>query len=126
MIWYYDAANENWNTASALNALNEVRRRARETGTNIPAGTLPPITETNKDALRQIIWHEQRVEFGQEYERFYELVRQGRAGTVLRAYAAKYNVSKGAGFRDGVNEIYPIPTQEIRVSKGQLKQNPGY
>jgi tetratricopeptide (TPR) repeat protein len=126
MLWYAEAANENGNTNGALTALNEVRRRARESATNVPANTLPPITVTNKDALRAAIWREQRVEFGQEYERFYELVRQGRAGTVLRAYAAKYNTAKGAGFRDGVNEVYPIPTQEIRVSKGKLTQNPGY
>ena len=72
------------------------------------------------------IWKEQRVEFGQEFERFFELVRQGRAGTVLRAYAAKYNTAKGFGFRDGVNEIFPIPQSEINLSKGKILQNTGY
>jgi hypothetical protein len=87
---------------------------------------LPDITERDKDALRQLIWKEQRVEFGQEYERFFELVRQGRAGQVLRAYAQKYNTAKGEGFRDGVNEVYPIPQSEINLSKGLITQNPGY
>ncbi|MDQ3845591.1 MAG: RagB/SusD family nutrient uptake outer membrane protein [Bacteroidota bacterium] len=129
MLWYAEAANENGNTAAALKALNEVRRRARETGpnrANVQLTVLPPVTETNKDALRQLIWHEQRVEFGQEYERFFELVRQGRAGTVLRAYAAKYNTSKGQGFREGVNEVFPVPQLEINLSKGKITQNPGY
>lgn len=55
MLWYAEAANENGNTVAALSALNEVRRRARESGVNVPAGTLPPVAETNKDALRAII-----------------------------------------------------------------------
>ena len=87
---------------------------------------LPDVTVTDKEALRQAIWKEQRVEFGQEYERFFELVRQGRAGKVLRAYAAKYNTAKGEGFRDGVNEVFPIPQTEISLSNGKIVQNPGY
>jgi tetratricopeptide (TPR) repeat protein len=121
-LWYAEAANENGNTAEALKYLNLIRLRARSGN----AGVLADITETNKDALRKIIWHEERVEFGQEYERFFELVRQKRAGTVLRAYAAKYNTAKGASFKDGVNEIFPIPQTEINLSKDLLKQNPGY
>ena len=121
-LWYAEAANEIGKTDEALHYLNEVRRRARQ-GNN---GVLPDITVTDKDALRAAIWHEQRVEFGQEYERFFELVRQGRAGEVLRAYAEKYNTAKGEGFRDGVNEIYPIPQTEINLSGGKIVQNPGY
>jgi len=122
MLWYAEAANENGNTQIALKALNDIRARARQGTPNV----LPDIIETNKVALRNIIWHEQRVEFGQEFERFFELVRQGRAGQVLRAFAAKYNTPKGSGFRDGVNEIFPIPQTEINLSDGRIKQNPGY
>jgi len=122
MLWYAEAANENGNTQAALTALNSVRERAREGNSNI----LPDITETDKDALRQLIWKEQRAEFGQEFERFFELVRQGRAGQVLRAYSQKYNTAKGSGYRDGVNEIFPIPQTEINLSGGVLVQNEGY
>ncbi|HZG23924.1 MAG TPA: RagB/SusD family nutrient uptake outer membrane protein, partial [Chitinophagaceae bacterium] len=122
LLWYAEAANENGNTQTALTALNAIRRRARQGN----ASVLPDVTVTGKEALRQAIWQEQRVEFGQEYERFFELVRQGRAGAVMRAYAAKYNTAKGSGFKDGVNEIFPIPQTEINLSKGVLKQNPGY
>jgi tetratricopeptide (TPR) repeat protein len=122
LLWYAEAANENGHTAEALKALNRVRERARQGHT----GVLPDITETNKTALRKIIWHEERIEFGQEYERFFELVRQGRAGDVMRAYAKKYNTAKGAGFRDGVNEIFPVPQTEIDLSGGKIIQNNGY
>lgn len=122
LLWYAEAANEIGKTTEALKALNDVRQRARQGN----AAVLPNVTVTDKDALRQAIWKEQRVEFGQEYERFFELVRQGRAGQVLRAYAAKYNTAKGAGFKDGVNEIFPLPQLDINLSKGKLVQNPGY
>ncbi len=121
-LWYAEAANEIGKTDEALEYLNKVRERARQ-GNN---AVLPDVTERDKDLLRVAIWHEQRVEFGQEYERFFELVRQGRAGQVLRAYAQKYNTAKGEGFRDGVNEVYPIPQSEINLSKGRITQNPGY
>jgi len=121
-LWYAEAANEIGKTTEALKYLNEVRKRARQ-GNN---AVLPDVTVTDKNALRQAIWKEQRVEFGQEYERFFELVRQGRAGQVLRAYAAKYSTAKGQGFRDGVNEVFPLPQSEINLSKGKIAQNPGY
>lgn len=121
-LWYAEAANEIGKTSEALFYLNKIRERARQ-GNN---AVLPDVTVTDKDALRQAIWKEQRVEFGQEYERFFELVRQGRAGKILRAYAAKYNTAKGEGFRDGVNEIFPIPQTEISLSNGKVVQNPGY
>lgn len=122
LLWYAEASNENGKTQQALDALNLVRERAREGNDAI----LPPITETNQNALREIIWHEQRVEYGQEYERFFDLVRTGRAGEVLRGYAEKYNTSKGAGFTDGVHELMPIPPSEVDLSKGVITQNPGY
>ncbi len=121
-LWYAEAANEIGKTTEALKYLNEIRKRARQ-GNN---AVLPDVTTTDKDALRQAIWKEQRVEFGQEYERFFELVRQGRAGQVLRAYSEKYNTAKGKGFRDGVNEVFPLPQSEINLSKGKITQNPGY
>jgi tetratricopeptide (TPR) repeat protein len=122
LLWYAEALNENGNTSGALSALELVRARAR----NGISGILPEITTTDKDDLRAFIWQEQRVEFGQEFERFWELVRQKRVGQVLRAYAETYNTSKGAGFRDGVNEIFPIPQTEINLSDGRITQNPGY
>jgi starch-binding outer membrane protein, SusD/RagB family len=121
-LWYAEAANEIGKTNEALFYLNEIRKRARQGNNNV----LPEIKETNKDALRELIWKEQRVEFGQEYERFFELVRQGRAGQVLRAYSVKYNTAKGKGFRDGVNEMFPIPQSEILLSKNKIIQNSGY
>ena len=122
LLWYAEAANENGNTQAALLAINNVRKRAREGNANV----LPNIVTTDKNALRLLIWQEQRVEFGQEFERFFELVRQKRAGAVMRAYAAKYATPKGSGFKDKVNEIFPVPQAEINLSAGSITQNPGF
>ncbi|HTF27491.1 MAG TPA: RagB/SusD family nutrient uptake outer membrane protein [Flavitalea sp.] len=122
LLWYAEAANQNGHTQQAQDALNEVRNRARQEN----AGILPDVTATDKDQLEAKIWHEERVEYGMENLRFFDLVRQQRAGTVLRAFAAKYNTVKGRGFKDGVNEVLPIPQTEIDLSQGKLTQNQGY
>ena len=64
------------------------------------------------------VWKERRAELAMEQDRFFDLVRQGRAGTVLRAL--------GKPFVDGKHELFPIPQAEIDLSNGKLVQNPGY
>ncbi len=122
LLWYAEAANENSNSQLALDLLNQVRNRARQGNPDI----LPDVTITDKEQMQAKIWHEERVEYGMENQRFFDLVRQGRAGKVLRAFAAKYNTVKGKGFKDGINEILPIPQTEIDLSQGKLTQNAGY
>ena len=51
-------------------------------------------------------------------DRFFDLVRQGRAAEVLRA--------QGKNFTPGKNELYAIPQNQIELSGGKLTQNPGY
>lgn len=99
-----EAANALGQSAVALEKLNQVRVRAG----------LPAATATAQAA----IWQERRVELAMEHDRFFDLVRQGRAGEVLRA--------KGKPFVDGKHEVLPIPQQQIDLSGGMLTQNPGY
>ena len=61
-----------------------------------------------------------------ENYRFFDLVRQGRAGTILRAYAAKYHTVKWRNYKDCINELFPIPQTEIDLSQGKLRKNNGY
>lgn len=109
-----EAANELGNTTQALASLEMVRARARAMQSD--PSVLPKITTTDQAPLRQAIWHERRVELAMEFDRFYDLVRQGQAATVL---APK-------GFKAGKNELMPIPQNEIDLSGGVLTQNPGY
>lgn len=103
-----EAENELANTADAKTALNQVRTRAGLANT----------TAATQGDLRTAIWNERRVELAMEYDRFFDLVRQGRAGAVMRA--------AGKNFTDGKNELFPIPLSQILISQGKLTQNPGY
>ncbi len=111
-----EAANEvggATNTTLALSSLNRVRARAR---TGAPAGTLPDVIVTDKAALRQLIWRERRAELAMEFDRLFDVIRQGRGAAVLGP----------KGFVAGKNEVWPIPQNEIDLSAGVLTQNPGY
>ncbi len=59
------------------------------------------------------IWKERRVELAMEQDRFFDLVRQGRAAAILGS----------KGFTAGKNEVFPIPQTIIDLSNGRMKQN---
>lgn len=124
LLYMAEACNELGKTDEALNYLEMVRARARKNSSD--TNILPKVSVTDKDALRQAIWHERRVELACEGQRFFDLVRQGRAGSVMRAYSQKYNSFKGRNFVDGKNEVMPIPEAQVSVSNGALEQNPQY
>lgn len=116
MLMYAEAANELGNTTDALTALNAVRERARR---GAAAGTLPNVITTDQAALRNAIRHERRIELAMEHERFFDIVRWGIAQQMMHL-AGKTN------FSDARDVILPIPQAQIDLSKGVLKQNPGY
>ncbi len=107
-----EALNEDNKAAQALTYLNEVRERAR--GGN-PA-ILPDITTTNQAELRDIIFDERRHELALEGQRFWDLVRTGRAPAVLGPL----------GFEEGKHELLPIPQSEIDLTEGRINQNPNW
>ena len=108
-----EAANELGQTAPALTSLNAVRARAR--GAN-PVTVLPPVITTDQATLRNAIYHERRVELGMEFDRFFDVIRQGRGAAIFGP----------KGFLAGKNEVWPLPQNEIDLSAGVLSQNPGY
>ena len=109
-----EAANEvGGQTTLALASLNAVRARAR--GTN-PITVLPPVTATDQATLRTAIWNERRVELAMEYDRYFDVIRQGRAAAIFGP----------KGWKPNKNEVWPIPQTEIDISAGVLTQNPGY
>lgn len=64
------------------------------------------------------VWEERRLEMAFEHDRYFDLVRQGRAPQVLNA--------KGIPFIEGTHEVFPIPQAQINLSGGALTQNPNY
>jgi hypothetical protein len=119
VLMYAEAANEVGgaaNITAARNALNSVRARAR---IGAPVGTLPDVTTTDQNTLRDAIRQERRVELAMEHDRFFDLVRWGIAQTVLNA-AGKPN------FSNSRDVVLPIPQTQIDLSQGVLTKNPGY
>lgn len=91
----------NGNAARAKDLLDAVRARVG----------LPSVPATLDN-----IYAERRLELATEGHRFFDLVRTGKASTVLGPL----------GFKPGKSEYLPIPQSEIDVTKGIIKQNPGY
>jgi len=106
-----EANNELGNTQEALDALEEVRARARGGDPDI----LPEVTTTDQNELRQAIWHERRVELAMEFDRYFDVIRQGRGEEVFGPLGWKPH-----------NVVWPIPQREIDLSAGVLEQNEGY
>ncbi|RIJ42795.1 RagB/SusD family nutrient uptake outer membrane protein [Pontibacter oryzae] len=62
------------------------------------------------------IYKERRLELATEGHRFFDLVRTDRAAAVLGPL----------GFQPNKHEVLPIPQEEVDITNGVLKQNPGY
>ncbi|HAL83615.1 MAG TPA: RagB/SusD family nutrient uptake outer membrane protein, partial [Mucilaginibacter sp.] len=105
-----EASNELGNAAAALIPLEMVRARARA-GNN---AILPKIITTDQTALRTAIYNERRVELAMEFDRYFDVIRQGRGAAVFGV----------RGWKAGKNEVWPLPQNEIDLSAGTLTQNP--
>ncbi|WKN30893.1 RagB/SusD family nutrient uptake outer membrane protein [Porifericola rhodea] len=117
LLIFAEAANELGKTSEALTHLNMVRARARGGNPDV----LPDITETSQSELREIIWHERRVELAMEGHRFFDIIRQnevvpGRATEIFHSNGkTSFDINKHATF--------PIPQAQIDISQGILKQD---
>ena len=90
---------------SALVQINAIRHRA---GLDSIHNTL---------TLDQV-YKERRLEMAMEHDRWFDIVRTGKASTAMSAV--------GQVFVIGKHELFPIPEEQITLSKGLLKQNPNY
>ncbi len=94
----------NGDAGKASSYLNKVRTRV----------ALQPYIGQTGAALLELIYKERRFELATEGHRFFDLVRTDKAAETLK------------GFTKGKSELLPIPQQEIDITVGKLKQNPGY
>lgn len=108
-----EALNESGQTSAALEPLNAVRKRAREsylydaglTGFGVvPEGLLPDISGGTQD-VREAIRHERRVELGMEFHRYFDLMRYGEA--------VAEDALDGTGFSYETNRYFLIPQSEL-------------
>jgi len=94
------------NDSKAREYLNRVRQRAfGDTDHDISA---------SGSALYEAILKERRLELAMEGDRYFDLIRTGKAAAVLGPL----------GFISGKHEVFPIPQEEIQISN--LTQNPNY
>lgn len=104
-----EAFNELNNADSARANLNKVRQRARNSfAGNAPADLLEDITTSNKDQLRTVIQKERRTELAQEFHRYFDLMRWGKA--VAEA-------ALGNDFNFEANRYQPLPQAEIDANQ---------
>jgi starch-binding outer membrane protein, SusD/RagB family len=107
--------------AKALEYVNLVRKRARESG-----NTGYPVALTAINSIEDIA-HERRIELALEGHRFFDLVRMGLAekfinNTTLDALGDDFKIN----FVKGKHEFWPLPLREIQLSQGALVQYPGW
>ncbi|UII77220.1 RagB/SusD family nutrient uptake outer membrane protein [Flagellimonas sp. HMM57] len=102
-----EALNELGQSSDALGPLNQVRNRV----------SLPNVNTTDQSTLRLAIWKERRLELAMEHDRWYDLLRQGRAAEVMTAHGKPFEVGK--------HELYPIPNDQL-IQTPEMTQNPGW
>jgi starch-binding outer membrane protein, SusD/RagB family len=118
LLMYAEAKNEaSGPDASIYDALDKIRAR--------PGINMPPVDRTRyntKDALRDFIRHERRVELALEGHRYFDLKRWGIAHTKLPTIKNPGGVPLVFEQR---HYRFPFPQGEIDINP-LLKQNDGY
>jgi starch-binding outer membrane protein, SusD/RagB family len=116
LLTYAEAINNlSGPTAEALEAVNQVRRRAYGKPAD-QADARVDLAGLDQAAFGDAILNERRWEFGFENHRWFDLVRTGKLLSTLR--------DKGLAIKDH-NVLFPIPQRERDVNK-TLTQNDKY
>ncbi|MDB5134986.1 MAG: Starch-binding associating with outer rane, partial [Mucilaginibacter sp.] len=142
LLWAAECEVEAGSLDQARTYVNMVRSRAMTGATETIDNSSGSPSAVYRTGLYNTAWasqayarsavrFERRLEFSQEGQRFFDLVRWGIADTYLNTYI-QTEKTRGVGsvlgtaqFIKGKNEYFPIPQQEI-ILDPQLKQNPGY
>lgn len=110
----------------AFNMLNQIRNRA-----NLPSKTAgnidPSLNVSNQASFRDAIYQERRVEFAFENQRWYDLVRTGKALDVMNAHGIRekelHDYLPTNAYQVTQNKLLlPIPQREVTLDN--LTQNP--
>jgi starch-binding outer membrane protein, SusD/RagB family len=131
-------ANENWPVYRYSQVLLMLAEAINETGNGDPlqyinpvrqrAG-LDPVPALSQPAFRDTVFHEQRVELAFEDQRWYQLLRTGKAVSVMTAHgiAEKKRLTRLSPASYNIQPfqlLYPIPEREIRLNG--FEQNTGW
>ncbi len=146
MLWLAECEVElpSGDLEKARGLVNQIRKRAsnpdgfvkmsdgKAAGNYVVKEYLDPWS--NRETARKAVRFEMRIEWAMEGHRFFDLVRWGVADVVLNEYLTteqtKRTYLRGAKFKKGKHEYFPIPNQEILNSqldgKPTLVQNPEF
>ncbi|UZR98422.1 RagB/SusD family nutrient uptake outer membrane protein [Chondrinema litorale] len=112
LLMLAEAQNELGETGAALNNLNLVRERAG----------ISEISSNSQDEIREAIEMERRLELVSEGHRWFDLVRTGKAISVMNDWFS----SQGINISIDQNDLLmPIPQSQIDTDPA-ITQNPGY
>lgn len=100
----------------ALSDLNRIRNRA---GLSDTTG----VGVDSSEKILEAIEKERMAEFFEEGHRWFNLLRTGRAMTVLQDI--KRTTGPAASMDDPYEQVWPIPSTD-RLNNSNLEQNPGY
>jgi hypothetical protein len=142
LLWAAECEVETGSLDQARTYVNMIRSRAMngctetiDNSTGLPSANyqigLYNTPWANQTVGRNAVRFERRLEFAQEGQRFFDLVRWGIADTYINSYLQTEqtrgigSVQSGVKFTKGTNEYFPIPQQEI-ILDPNLKQNPNY
>lgn len=121
LLMYAEALNNTGKTADAIPYVNQIRQRA---------GLSPKLLTMSADDTQLAIEKERRIELCFEGQRWYDLIRWGKAVSTLQAFKVAYTANDPLNAQiDIVGKeyklLYPIPLREIQLNP-KLTQNPGY
>lgn len=121
LLMYAEALNElQGPTAAVYAAINEVRQR--------PSVDLPPLpTGLDKEAMREAIRLERRIELAGEGSYFYDIRRWGTIDEEMNSAVHTHSgaVIQSRSFNPSRDYIWPIPYTQIDLNPA-LEQNPLY
>jgi hypothetical protein len=125
LLTYAEAANEQTGpTQDVLNRLNPVRERA-----GLAALTLGSPQALSKQALRNEIDRQRRLELAFEGQRWFDLLRYARHNQVEAGAHATTALTIIAQQRNGIADpnylVFPLPQAELNTNP-LIQQNPGY
>jgi hypothetical protein len=144
LLWLAEIEVELENLEAARGYVNQIRARAANPDGVVKNSDGTPAANylvnqyttawTDQDLARKAVQFEQRLEFGMEGHRRFDLVRWGIAEQTLNAYylveGTKRPYLNNVRFVAGKHEYFPLPIQEILNSQvnGErtLTQNPEY
>ncbi|WP_439581219.1 RagB/SusD family nutrient uptake outer membrane protein [Dyadobacter bucti] len=152
LLWRAECAIEENDLPKAMQLINQVRKRASDdfvmgkvntyafpSSVTIDVDYTKPAanyllgeykTFPSQAYAREALQMELRLETAMEGNRFFDLVRWEKDAEVLTKFVendSKFRVfMKGAQYKKGVNDHWPIPQSQIDIQKGVLIQDPAF